>query len=77
VAGSTVAETAVRAASRRQATELAVLHGRAADPVDVRVVADGSVAGVDEDDLKVLVCSILLEYERVLCKLLSVSLSVV
>jgi len=54
-----------------------VLHGRAADPVDVRVVADGSVAGVDEDDLKVLVCSILLEYERVLCKLLSVSLSVV
>merc|ERR550514_1526192 len=38
-------------AGGREAAELAVLHGRVADPVDARVVADGLVAVVDHDHL--------------------------
>ena len=35
------------------------------DPIDARIAADGLVLGVDEDDLKVLVCRILVDPVRV------------
>jgi hypothetical protein len=59
VASTTVSETTVRTTSRSQTAELTVLHGWAGDPLDAWVVADSVVAGIDKNDLKVLVCSIL------------------
>ena len=53
------AQTTVLLASRGEATELAVLVHILAQPVDPGVVADGSVGNINEDDLKVLVRTIL------------------
>jgi len=53
------AQATVLLASRGEATELAVLVHILAQPVDPGVVADGSVGNINEDDLKVLVRTIL------------------
>jgi len=52
-------ETTVVATSRGQTTQLTVLHGRLADPVDAGIVADGGVGRINKDNLEVLVGSIL------------------
>lgn len=52
-------ETTALATSRGQAAELAVLVHSIADPVDTGIVTDGLVSGVNKDDLKVLVHSVL------------------
>ena len=49
-----VAEATELLAGGGEATDLAVLHDRLADPVDGRVATDGGVAGVDHDDLEEL-----------------------
>lgn len=49
-----VTETTELLAGGGEATDLAVLHGRLADPVDGGVATDGGVAGVDHDDLEEL-----------------------
>merc|ERR1719263_1798075 len=59
------AESPVLLACRGEATELSVLVGGVADPVHARVVPDGRVGGVDEDDLKVLVGRVLVHPVRV------------
>lgn len=60
-----LSEAAALLASRSEATELAVLHGGLADPVHAGVATDSLVAGIDEDDLKVLVGGILVDPVRV------------
>ena len=42
-----------------------MLHDRLADPVDSGVVTDGSVSGVDQDDFKIFVASVLVDPIRV------------
>ena len=59
------AESPVLLAGRGEAAELSVLVGGVADPVHARVVPDGGVGGVDEDDLKVLVGRVLVHPVRV------------
>lgn len=54
-----VAEATELLAGGGEATDLAVLHDRLADPVDGRVATDGGVAGVDHDDLEELEGAIL------------------
>lgn len=46
-----LAETAVLATGRGEATALPVLHDRLGDPLDARVVADGLVGRVHGDHL--------------------------
>lgn len=58
-------EAAVLEASRREATDFAVLHDVLADPVDARVAADRRVRRVDHDDLKELESSVLRDLVRV------------
>ena len=53
-------ETAVLPASRSQPSSLAVLVHRLADPVDARVVADGYMIRINQDDLVVFISSILI-----------------
>ena len=53
------------AASGSQASSLAVLHDGLADPVDTRVVANDHMAGVDQNNLEILVCGILVDPIRV------------
>lgn len=53
------------AASRGQASSLAVLVDRVDDPVDARIVSDGDVLGVHQDNLEVLVGGILVHPVRV------------
>lgn len=43
-------------ASRSEPTKLAVLVDALADPVDSRVVANGTVGWIDKDDLVIFVC---------------------
>merc|ERR1712072_1064187 len=47
------AQTTVGTPSRGDATELAVLHGRGAEPVDTGIAAHGLVRDVDHNDLEV------------------------
>lgn len=56
---ATVGETTAVAASGGQTTELAVLHDGVDDPVDAGVAADGGVGGIHQDDLVVLVDTVL------------------
>ena len=49
------AEASVALASRGESSELAVLVGGVAHPVDAGVVADGGVCRVDENDFEILV----------------------
>ncbi len=58
-------ETAGLLAGGGEATGLAVLVDRVDDPVDARILADGLVGGVDEDDLVVLVGGVLVDPVRV------------
>lgn len=62
---SLVLETTVLATSGGETTEFTVLVDRVDDPVDAGIVADGIVAGVDGDNLIVLVGSILVDPVRV------------
>merc|ERR550537_1132663 len=64
VRAALVQATAV-APGRRDTAELAVLHRRAADPVDARVVPDRLVALVDHDDLVPAVTRVLANPVRV------------
>jgi hypothetical protein len=58
-------ETTASATSSSQAAQLAVLVHSIADPVDTGIVADGLVGGVNKNDLKVLVYSVLVNPVRV------------
>jgi len=58
-------QTARLLASCGQTAAFAVLVNRLDDPVDSGVATDGLVLGVNEDDLKVLVSSILVDPVRV------------
>jgi len=60
-----LAETTVALALGGEATGLAVLVNGVADPVDAGVAADGLVRGVNEDDLVVLVDTVLVDPVRV------------
>lgn len=60
-----LAETTVALALGGEATRLAVLVDGVGDPVDAGVAADGLVLGVDEDDLVVLVDTVLVDPVRV------------
>lgn len=62
---ATLAESTVGAASRGEATELAVLVGGVGDPLKTGVLADGGAHGIDKDDLEVLVGGILVDPVRV------------
>lgn len=59
------AETTVLLAGGGEAAELSVLVHGVDDPVDSGVVADSNMAGVNEDDLVVLVGGILVHPVRV------------
>ena len=54
-------EATVLASSGCEAAKLAVLVRGGNDPVDARVLPDGGVLGVDEDDLEVLVRGVLVD----------------
>ena len=54
-----LAEATVLLALGGEATSVAALVDRVADPVDAGVAADGLVRGVDKDDLVVLVHTVL------------------
>lgn len=58
-------KTAVFLSSCSKSTKLAVLVNWVADPVNSRVVANSSVSWVNQNDLKVLVDSILIDPVRV------------
>ena len=58
-------QTARLLASCGQTAAFAVLVNRLDDPVDSGVATDGLVLGVNEDDLKVLVSSVLVDPVRV------------
>lgn len=58
-------ETTRLLAGSGETTSLAVLVDGVDDPVDARVLADGLVLGVDEDDLVVLVGGVLVDPVRV------------
>lgn len=60
-----LAEATVALALGGEAARLAVLVDGVADPVDAGVAADGLVRGVDEDDLVVLVDTVLVDPVRV------------
>lgn len=51
-------------ASSSEATVLAVFVDRVADPIDARIVADGSVERINENDLEVLVRRVLVDPVR-------------
>uniref|UniRef100_A0A3B3SCV6 Uncharacterized protein n=1 Tax=Paramormyrops kingsleyae TaxID=1676925 RepID=A0A3B3SCV6_9TELE len=53
-----LAQAAALLARGRQAAHLSVLVHRLRDPLGVGVASDSLVEGVDEDDLKELVCGI-------------------
>ena len=53
-------EATVLSASRRKASSLAVLVDGIADPVDARIVTNGDMVRVNEDNLVVFVGSILI-----------------
>ena len=65
VVAVTLAKTTVLLASAGKATGLAVLVHGLGDPVDAGVAADRLVLGVDEDDLVVLVDTVLVNPVRV------------
>ena len=54
-------ETTALLAGGSEAARLAVLVHRVDDPVDAGIAADSLVLGVDEDDLVVLVCAVLVD----------------
>lgn len=56
-----LAETAVLLAGRGEAARLATLVDSVGDPVDAGITTDGLVEGVDTDDLKVLVHTVLVD----------------
>ncbi len=58
-------ETARLSAGGGEAAALTMFHDRLGDPVDDRIVADGGVHGVDEDDLEVLVLRVLIHPVRI------------
>ena len=58
-------DTSVLLAGRGQATQLAVLVDRVADPVDACVTADCLVLRIDENDLEVLVGGVCVDPVRV------------
>jgi len=62
----TFVETARLLAGRRKATRFAVLVNWVNDPVDTRILSDDLVLRIDEDNLKVLVCAVLVDPVRVL-----------
>jgi len=62
---SSAAKSTVLLACRRQSSQLTVLVHRVHDPVDARVLADHCVLRVDQDDLEVLVCRVLVDPVRV------------
>jgi hypothetical protein len=62
---STAVEATSLPSCRCEATELAVLHDRPADPIGAGVVADDGVHRVDENDLEILVCRVLIHPVRV------------
>ena len=53
------AKTTVFAASRCEATSLAVFMNRVSNPVDTRIVADSNVAGINKDNLEIFICGVL------------------
>jgi hypothetical protein len=57
--------TSVLLADRGKATSLSVLVDGVGDPVDSGVSSDGLVRGIDEDDLVVLVNTVLVDPVRV------------
>lgn len=56
-----LSETSALLAGGGETSALTVLVHRLDDPVDARVLADDLVLGVDEDDLEVLVCGVLVD----------------
>lgn len=62
---ATDVESAMFPACGGESTELAMLHVRAGEPVDARVVTDGVMIGVDEDHLEILVRGVLVHPVRV------------
>lgn len=60
-----VVEPTRLASRRRQPTLLAMLHRRARQPVDLRVVADRVVVRIDQNHLEVLVRRVLVDPVRV------------
>ena len=65
VVSVTLAQTAGLLARSRKATRFAVLVNRLDDPVDTGIPSDCLVLRVNEDDLKVLVCGVLVDPVRV------------
>jgi hypothetical protein len=65
VVAVTLAETTVLLAGGGEATGLATLVDGVADPVDAGIATDGLVRRVDEDDLEVLVHTVLVDPVRV------------
>ena len=61
VVAVTLVETTRALAGGGKATSLAVLVDGVDDPVDAGVAADSLVLRVDEDDLEVLVCGVLVD----------------
>ncbi len=57
----TLAQATRLLASRSEPTRFAVLVDRINDPVDAGIPSNGFVLRVDQDDLKVLVCGVLID----------------
>jgi len=65
VVSVTLAQTTGLLASCGKSTGFTVLVDGVDDPVDTSIAADGLVLRVDEDDLEVLVCGVLVDPVRV------------
>jgi hypothetical protein len=61
VVSVTLVETSGLLASGSESTELSVLVDWLGDPVDASIATDGLVLWVDEDNLVVLVCRVLVD----------------
>jgi hypothetical protein len=65
VVSVTLAQTARLLASCSETARLTMLVDWVDDPVDTSITADGLVLGVDQDDLEVFVCGVLVDPVRV------------
>lgn len=58
---SLVSKSSALSSGRSESTELSVFHDRLTDPVGSRIVSNGLVRGIDEDDFEKLVGGILVD----------------
>jgi len=65
VARAFAGETSVLSAGGGESSQLAVLEDRLSDPVDARIISDGSVERIHQDDFIVFVARILIDPIRI------------